>query len=226
MKGRLDWIESVKEYYGKVLSTKSDLQTDVCCAGESPPPHIKEALSLVHEEVKEKFYGCGSPIPLCLDGIVALDLGCGTGRDCFILSKLVGEKGKVIGVDMTEEQLEVARRYVPYHTEAFGYSEPNITFINGYIEDLKGCGLEDSTVDLVISNCVINLSPDKERVFSEIFRVLKPGGELYFSDIFALQRIPENLRRDPLLVGECIGGAMYIEDFRRLLLKVGCADFR
>jgi len=183
-------------------------------------------LKNIHEEVIEKFYGCGSPIPFNLDGANVLDLGCGSGRDCYILSQLVGPKGHVTGVDMTEEQLSVANKHIGWHMDKFGFDEPNIEFKQGYIEDLKTAGIADNSMDLVVSNCVINLSPDKDRVFAEIFRVLKPGGELYFSDIFGNRRVPEALKSDPVLLGECLGGALYIEDFRRLLSRHGCHDYR
>jgi len=219
--------KNLKDYYGKVLNHSDDLKTNACCCdADSVPAEVKEALKLIHHEITDRFYGCGSPIPPVLTGMTVLDLGCGTGRDAYVLSKLVGESGHVIGVDMTDEQLETARRHISYHTEAFGYNRANIEFRQGFIEDLAAIGIADDSVDIVISNCVINLSPEKERVFSEIFRVLKPGGELYFSDVFADRRIPEALRGDPVLHGECLSGALYIEDFRRLLSKVGCPDYR
>lgn len=155
-----------------------------------------------------------------------LDLGCGAGRDAFICSKLVGAGGRVIGVDMTEEQLNVARAHEVRQAAAFGHREPNTRFLHGYLEDLSAVGVGDGTVDVVISNCVINLAPDKERVFREILRVLKPGGELLFSDIFADRRLPDPWRDDPLLLGECLGGAMYVEDLRRLMLSLGVPDYR
>jgi arsenite methyltransferase len=161
-----------------------------------------------------------------LEGKTVLDLGSGSGRDCFILSKLVGPKGKVIGVDMTDEQLEIANNHIPYHMDRFGYDKPNVSFKKGYIEDLQATGIEDDSIDVVISNCVINLSTNKRKTFSEIFRVLKPGGELYFSDVFSGRRIPEDLVKDPVLFGECLSGAMYIEDFRRLLASLGYYDYR
>lgn len=219
-------LEDVKDYYGKVLQSTLDLQTSACCTSEAMPSYLRPVLKMVHEEVVNRFYGCGSPIPLALEGKTVLDLGSGTGRDCFLLSNLVGPSGKVIGVDMTEEQLAVARKHVDFHTAQFGYSTPNIDFIHGYIEDLEAAGIASESVDVVISNCVINLSPNKERVFREIFRVLKPGGELYFSDVFSSRRIPKELAQDPVLLGECLGGALYTEDFRRLLLNLGCADHR
>lgn len=219
-------FENIRDYYGRVLKTNRDLKTGACCAGDSFAPSIREILKQIHPNVVAKFYGCGSPIPSELTGKTVLDLGSGSGRDCFILSKLVGPDGRVIGVDMTPEQLETARRHVGYHMEQFGFAQPNVEFLSGYIEDLESLGIEDDSVDVVVSNCVINLSPDKERVFAEIFRVLRPGGELYFSDVFADRRIPEHLAEDPVLLGECLGGALYIEDFRRLLARVGCPDYR
>ncbi|MCB0366706.1 MAG: methyltransferase domain-containing protein [Bdellovibrionaceae bacterium] len=219
-------LESVKDYYGKVLKTNKDLKTSACCVGESVPSHLRPIIKEIHSEVKDRFYGCGSPIPSQLEGCTVLDLGSGSGRDCYLLSKLVGESGRVIGVDMTDEQLEVARRHQQYHADQFGFKKSNVEFHQGYIEDLEGVGIPSNSVDVVVSNCVLNLSPSKDRVFREIFRVLKPGGELYFSDVFADRRIAEPLTKDPVLLGECLGGALYIEDFRRLLLEVGCPDFR
>lgn len=122
---------------------------------------------------------------------------------------------------MTDEQIEVAQRYVEYHTEAFGFSKANTQFRKGVIEDLRQAGIEDESVDCVISNCVVNLSGDKERVFREVWRVLRPGGELYFSDVFSDRRIPEALQKDKVLWGECLSGALYIEDFRRMMQRVG-----
>lgn len=218
--------DKVKEYYGKIIQTTEDLKTSACCTADALPLHIREVLKDIDSEILEKFYGCGSPIPHALEGSVVLDLGCGTGRDVYLASKLVGEFGKVIGVDMTDEQLEVARRHVDSQTEVFGFAKPNMEFHKGYIEDLKTIGIEDNSVDVVISNCVINLSQDKKAVFAEIFRVLKEGGELYFSDVFTDRRVPEHLQTDPVFVGECLGGALYIEDFRRLLNELGCLDYR
>jgi arsenite methyltransferase len=216
--------DSVRDYYGKVLRSAADLQTTACCTAQAPPPLIAEALARVHEDVKSRFYGCGSPIPPALEGLTVVDLGCGTGRDCYVLSQLAGPDGRVIGIDMTSEQLAVAEKYLGYHEEQFGYA--NVEFRHGYIEDLAGAGVADESVDLVVSNCVLNLSPDKPRVFSEIFRVLKPGGELHFSDIFADRRIPSALREDPVLIGECLSGALYAEDFRRIMAGCGCLDSR
>jgi len=217
--------ESVKDYYGKQLKNKDDLLNGSCCT-EAPPAEVRTILPLIADEIKDKFYGCGSPLPPLLRGMTVLDLGCGTGRDVYVASKLVGESGHVIGIDMTKEQLEIAIKYQEEQRERFGYDRSNVTFKEAYIEDLKASGIEDNSIDVVISNCVINLSPDKERVFREIYRVLKPGGELFFSDVFTDRRIPDDLVNDPILRAECISGAMYVEDFRRLMSAVGWADFR
>lgn len=219
-------LKDVQDYYGRVLKTNEDLKTSACCPLEAPPPRVQALLKNVHDTVQAKFYGCGSPLPVAASGCTVLDLGCGTGRDAFILSQIVGEKGQVIGIDMTDEQLSVANQHISWHMDKFGYKKPNVKFLKGFIEDLKTAGIADNSIDIVISNCVINLSPDKEKVFSEIVRVLKPGGELYFSDVFADRRIPKALQTDKILLGECLGGAMYTEDFRRMMAKIGIADTR
>ncbi|WP_018305862.1 methyltransferase domain-containing protein [Desulfitobacterium hafniense] len=220
-------IENVKEYYGKILHSTADLQSKACCCSpDSMPKEVKKALTFIADEVISRYYGCGSPLPPLLEGMTVLDLGCGSGRDVYVAAQLVGEHGQVIGVDMTQEQLDVARKYEDEQRQRFGYAKSNVKFLSGYIEDLRAAGISDSSVDIVISNCVVNLSPDKEKVFAEIWRVLKPGGELYFSDVFADRRIPEYLAADPVLRGECIGGALYYEDFRRIMQRVGFTDFR
>ena len=224
--GEQSITEIVKEYYGKTLQSNEDLLSGACCALDKPPAEIRAVLPLIADEILTKFYGCGSPLPPLLEGMTVLDLGCGSGRDVYIASKLVGETGRSIGVDMTTEQIEVAKKYQEEQRERFGYKTSNVTLLQGYIEDLKSLGIEDNSVDVVISNCVINLSPAKEQVFKEIYRVLKPGGELYFADVFSDRRMPEVIANDPVLRGECLGGTLYTEDFRRIMAKCGWADFR
>jgi arsenite methyltransferase len=225
MSGKVD-RKDVQDYYGKVLKTKEDLKTSACCSSEGLPSHIRSIMSQLDDEILSKFYGCGSPIPDALEGCTVLDLGCGTGRDVFVISKLVGEQGRVIGVDMTDEQLEVANRHRDSMAETFGFKQTNVEFKKGYIEQLDELGIADESVDVVVSNCVVNLSFDKQKLLREIFRVLKPGGELYFSDVFTSRRIPEALKDDSVLIGECIAGAYYIEDFRRSMVAAGCPDVR
>lgn len=218
--------EAVRAYYGNTISSSDDLSTNAThCETIPPPKYVLDVLPLVADEVVSRFYGCGSPIPPALEGATVLDLGCGTGRDVYVLSKLVGPKGRVIGVDMTPEQLEVAKRYQDYHAQAFGFDESNVDLRIGYIEDLAACGIADESVDVVVSNCVVNLSPFKDLVMAEVFRVLKPGGELYFSDVYASRRLPQELRDDPILHSECLGGATYEPDFRALMRNAGFDHF-
>lgn len=127
----------VKDYYGKRLKKTSDLKTNACVAPVQPTPDfIRQALKKVHPEITVRYYGCGLVVPECLEGCRILDLGSGTGRDCYMLSQLVGEKGHVTGIDMTDGQLELARTYVDHHMKEFGYKKPNINFVQGYIEAL------------------------------------------------------------------------------------------
>lgn len=218
--------QMVSEYYGKVLESKTDLKTSACCSLEKLPAYVKEPLKLIEEEIQMKFYGCGAPIPLVLREMKVLDLGCGTGRDCFVLSYYVGEHGEVVGVDMTDEQLEVGRRHLPIQMQKFGYKTPNVRFEKGYIEELSSLGLPDNYFDIVISNCVVNLSPRKDLVLKEVHRVLKEGGEFFFSDVYSDRRLPQWAKEDPILLGECLGGALYWKDFERLARNTGFIDPR
>lgn len=212
----------VKDYYGKVLKKSEDLKTNACVTPAKPiPAFIRQALKRVHPEVVAKYYGCGLVVPECLEGCRILDLGSGSGRDCYMLSDLVGEKGYIVGIDMTEDQLAVARAYVDYHTKEFGYKKPNISFVLGYIEALTDAGLEKNSFDIIISNCVVNLSPDKKRVLAEAYSVLKDGGELYFSDVYSSGRLTEEIKNHKVLWGECLGGALWWKDLIQLSEEVG-----
>ena len=146
----------------------------------------------------------------------------------FIASKLVGKNGKVIGIDMTQEQIDVANKFRDYHAEAFGYEgHGNTEFIKGFIEDFTDQKLiEENSVDLVISNWVVNLSPNKDKVFTQVWKALKEGGEFYFSDIYSDRRVPKEMQDDKVLWGECLSGALYFEDFRRLMNSIGFKDLR
>lgn len=217
--------EEVRAYYGRELSGTSDLKTNACCDADLPA-YLRPILSRIHPEVVNRYYGCGLTIPAALSGARILDLGCGSGRDCYLLSALVGQGGEVTGVDMTPEQLAVANRYLDYHRSQFGYRESNVRFLEGYIEELDRLELPAAYFDVVVSNCVVNLCPDKARVFREVRRVLKPGGEMYFADIYADRRVPESLRADPVLYGECLSGALYWNDFLVLAKSAGFADPR
>ncbi len=221
-----DIHEAVKNYYGKELTASEDLKTNACCTTEEPATHVKAALANIHDEVMAKYYGCGLAIPSQLEGLRVLDLGSGSGRDCYILSQLVGQNGEVIGVDMTDEQLDVANRHLDYHTKKFGYHRSNVKFIKGNIESLETLDLAPESFDLIISNCVINLAKDKAKVLADTYRLLKPGGEMYFSDVYSDRRISPKLQNDPILWGECLSGALYWNDFLRMARTSGFTDPR
>lgn len=214
----------VQDYYGKQLTQTADLKTTACCDITQVPQWLKPLLAKIHPEVLTRYYGCGLVCPPLLEGCRVLDLGCGSGRDVYALAQLVGPSGEVVGVDMTDEQLAVARAHQSYHAEAFGYS--NVRFLHGYIEQLDDLGLEAGTFDVIVSNCVVNLSPDKAAVLAGVQKLLKPGGEFYFSDVYADRRVPESVRNDPVLYGECLGGALYWNDFLRLARGAGFIDPR
>ena len=216
----------VQDYYGKVLQSSDDLKTDACCTDEGLPNYLKPILSKVHDEVLTRYYGCGLVLPEQLNGMRILDLGSGAGRDVYALSALVGEEGEVVGIDMTAEQLAVANEYREYHAEVFGFASPNVSFQEGFIEQLDKLDLEPGSFDIIISNCVINLSPDKHAVLEQCFHLLKPGGEIYFSDVYAERRVPQELIDDEELYGECISGALYWNDFINLSKQCGFKDPR
>jgi arsenite methyltransferase len=216
----------VQDYYGRQLQSSADLKTNACCAAGAPPAHISAALANIHDDVLSRFYGCGFPIPGALPGATVVDLGCGTGRDVFVLSQLVGASGRVIGVDMTQEQLDVGERTLQWHMDRFGYEQSNVSFHKAFIEDLSELPVASGSADVVVSNCVFNLSPRKDAVIAEAARLLRVGGELYFSDVFCDRRLPEEIERDPVLHAECLGGAMYRGDFVAMAKRLGFLDPR
>ncbi|MDA1094143.1 MAG: methyltransferase domain-containing protein [Acidobacteria bacterium] len=216
--------EFLRDFYGRAVQRTEDLQFGACCVDDGRS-RFQEILDLIPEEVKSRQYGCGSPIPMeTLEGLSVLDLGSGAGTDSFILSRLVGPAGRVVGIDMTDEQLAVAQRNVSAVCGKFGYAAPNVDFRKDFIETAES--VEDESVDLAVSNCVINLSPLKEHVFRSIWRVLRPGGEFYISDIVCDRRLPEEIRKDPLLYGECLAGADYYNDLRDTMAAAGFRDVR
>ena len=215
--------DQVRDYYGEVLHSSSDLKSDACSEISAPAPHIRTALANIHPEVASTYYGCGLIAPDDLAGKRVLDLGSGSGRDAFLLAQLVGETGEVVGVDMTDNQLAIAREHEAWHAERFGYGAPNTRFLKGYIEEVDQLGLEPQSFDIVISNCVINLSTDKPAVFRAVRSLLKPGGKMHFADVYAEHPVPEALRTDPVLYGECLAGALAWPDFLSIAAETGFA---
>jgi arsenite methyltransferase len=217
-------LDIVKDYYGKQLTQTADLKTTACCDITQVPEWLKPLLAKIHPDVLSRYYGCGLVCPPLLEGCRVLDLGCGSGRDVYALAQLVGPRGHVVGVDMTDEQLVVARQHQAHQAEQFGFD--NVTFLHGYIERLEELGLAPASFDVIVSNCVVNLSSDKAAVLAGVQKLLKPGGEFYFSDVYADRRVPDEVRNDPVLYGECLGGALYWNDFLRLARGAAFIDPR
>ncbi len=219
-------VANSRLYYGRTLTGSGDLLTDACSTAEAPPPAVRSALANVHPDVTARYYGCGLIAPEAVEGMRILDLGSGSGQDAYVLAQLAGPDGFVVGVDATPEQLEVANRHREWHRQRFGFARLNVEFLEGDIDALDALVLAGETFDLIVSNCVINLVADKARIFREAHRLLKPGGELYFADVYADRRVPESLRDDPVLHGECLAGALYWGDFIAAAKAAGFADPR
>lgn len=227
--------QAVRDRYGATARAATAGEGSGCCAPSSssgccPPVPIQSTLlgysaaeTAAVPEGADLGLGCGNPqaIAALKPGETVLDLGSGAGFDCFLASRQIGETGRVIGVDMTPEMLTKARRNAEVHAEAVGYC--NVKFRLGEIENLP---LADGSVDVIISNCVINLSPDKARVFAEAFRVLKPGGRLAISDIVATAELPEDLKSDLSLYTGCMAGAARICALEHMLRGTGFEQVR
>jgi len=219
--------KAVRENYARIAKRGNS-----CCAPVSPccePPDstwdVSKKIGYTEEDLKSVpegsnlGLGCGNPVALASlkEGETVLDLGAGAGFDCFLAAKKVGEKGKVIGVDMTPEMVEKAREIA----EKEGYG--NVEFRLGEIESLP---VADVSVDVIISNCVINLAPDKRKVFNEAFRALKPGGRLMISDIVILKELSEVIKKSVEAYVGCVSGAVIKDEYLRLIEEAGFQNVR
>lgn len=220
----------VRENYGKIAQSKDAgccCSSSGCCGSAKVPSAEEIAMAIGYSngdiasvpEGANMGLGCGNPqaIASLKLGETVLDLGSGGGFDCFLAAKAVGQSGVVIGVDMTAEMVGKARR----NASQAGIN--NVEFRLGEIENLP---VADNSVDVIISNCVINLSPEKERVFREAFRVLKPGGRLAISDIVATADMPEQIKRDVALYAGCVAGAELITELQAIMERVGFVNVR
>src|SRR6185503_6405969 len=205
---------AVREHYADRIKRNASCCGDNNCCGPESSLYPSELLATLPGGESTISYGCGDPITLASlqPGQTVLDLGSGAGLDCFFAARKVGETGKVIGVDMTPEMIDRAR------SSAERLDLHNVEFRQGYLEDLP---VESNSVDVIISNCVINLAPDKSKVFAEAFRVLKPGGKLAISDNVSDGPLPASVKRSPSAWAGCVAGAVEAKDYVRLLEVVG-----
>ncbi|MFN8595846.1 MAG: arsenite methyltransferase [Anaerolineae bacterium] len=204
--------DSVREHYAERARNSNS-----CCGSNTL--YDDQLLKDLPTDITTFSLGCGNPITTAAlkPGETVLDLGSGGGLDCFLASKAVGEAGHVIGVDMTPDMLAKARG----SADRLGY--PNVEFREGYLEALP---VTDATVDVVMSNCVINLSPDKSQVFREVARVLKPNGRIAVSDIVTNGPLPEAVQKSMAAWGACVAGALQVQDYARGLIDAGLVDVR
>ncbi|MBS0149306.1 MAG: methyltransferase domain-containing protein [Nitrospira sp.] len=205
--------QTVSDRYAKAASTGEQM----CCPTSYDMGHLK---TFIPEEVLRISYGCGTPAGLktVQAGETVLDIGSGGGIDCFEASRLVGPTGRVIGIDMTDTMLEIARKNAPVVAANLGYSALNVEFRKGLADAMP---VEDGTIDLIISNCVINLAPDKRKVFREMFRVAKPDGRFTISDIVSDQTVPQYLVHDTQKWGDCLSGALTLTDYMNGMTAAG-----
>ncbi len=205
--------QKVSNRYAKAASTGEQM----CCPTSYDMGHLK---TFIPEEVLKISYGCGTPAGLktVRAGETVLDIGSGGGIDCFEASRLVGPTGRVIGIDMTDTMLEIARKHATMVAANLGYATSNVEFRKGLADAMP---VDDRTIDLIISNCVINLAPDKRKVFREMYRVAKPGGRFTISDIVSDQTVPQYLVHDTQKWGDCLSGALTLTDYMNGMTEAG-----
>ncbi len=209
----MDVEQAVRDRYAAAASQREEA---LCC----PIDYDARYLEAIPQEVLERDYGCGDPSRYVRAGDTVLDLGSGGGKICFIAAQIAGPEGRVIGVDINDEMLELAQRAAPRVGATLGYS--NVEFRRGHIEDLKPI-VDDASVDLVVSNCVLNLvrEESKRQLIGEIYRVLRRGGRIAISDIVSNQPVPADLKADPELWSGCVSGAFLEADLLGELERAG-----
>ncbi|KKS90618.1 MAG: Methyltransferase [Parcubacteria group bacterium GW2011_GWC1_43_12] len=210
----------VKKYYSQIAGNAGGCCCPSCgCGGKDTNKEIAKSIGYSQEELEfageaNLGLGCGNPTALAniKEGDTVLDLGSGAGLDCFLAARKVGDSGKVIGVDMTQEMIDMAELNARKH------GLKNVEFRLGDIENLP---INGNSIDVVISNCVINLAPGKEKVFAEVFRILKPGGKMYVSDIVLLDDLSQEQKQNEELIAGCVGGALLRDDYLKIIKNAG-----
>ena len=215
------------DYYAQIKAAsgrdpQATARTRDCDA--SVPGEARPLLFNISAEIKNHFHEFGAPMPPLMEGCTVVDLCCGSGRDTYLAAQLVGQNGKVIGVDPDADKLAIAQKYFDQEMKQFGYATPNVEFIQACPEDLSA--IADGTADIVISNCTFNLSPNKQAYAREVYRILKDNGEWYFTDVFTGRRIPTEIAKVVENRADRLAGAMYVGDFRRLVQHNGFNDPR
>lgn len=216
-------LDDIKQNYAS-LAPRTGAHGSCGCAATGVPSYLADALAEIPQAAGKRLFGCASPLPPALEGCTVLELGCGAGRETFLAAKLAGANGHVTGMSFSADEVSAAEDLHAEMAEKWGFD--TVEFTQGVPEALDEIGIEDGSVDVVIANSSLNFSPDKAAVFSEIWRVLKAGGEFFYNGVFADRRIPSSVASDPALAGKCLSGAMYMEDFRRLMTKSGWQNFR
>lgn len=210
-------IDEITQKVSDRYATAASSGEQMCCPTSYDVQHLK---TFIPEEVLKISYGCGTPAGLktVREGETVLDIGSGGGIDCFEASRLVGPTGHVIGLDMTDQMLEIARKNAAIVASNLGYPSSNVEFRKGVADAMP---VAANSIDLIISNCVINLAPNKRNVFREMFRVAKPGGRFTISDIVSDQPVPQYLVHDAKKWGDCLSGALTLTDYMAGMAEAG-----
>lgn len=214
-------MQTIRDYYAE-----KKLADIISIEGLEPSAEAAEALALLPEGMRENKMLPGYPFPPMLDGCIVVVLGARDGRDAFVASKLAGESGKVIAIEGCARGVEKANEAKEQIAHAFGFAKSNVHFVNATIEDLSAAGIADESVDVVIANCAVSHSPFKLKVLSEVYRVLKEGGEFYEFDVFCNRRLDPEQKADLAIAGGLLAETGYDQDFRRIMRKAGWEDFR
>ncbi len=223
MKTSEELKEVVKEKYSEIANQSKEQNGTSCCGSEGCNTVDYSVFSEDYTKLKgyhkdaDLGLGCGIPTEFAQikEGDTVLDLGSGAGNDCFVVRELVGENGKVIGLDMTEAMINKARE----NTDKLGFN--NVEFILGDIEEMP---IEGNSIDVIVSNCVLNLVPDKKKAFSETYRVLKPEGHFSVSDVVLKGKLPESLKTQAEMYAGCVSGAIQADEYLKIIKLAGFAN--